>query len=370
MATLLIVQFLIYAVAWVLAAVLLREARAPALLWALYGAFTAAAFEAMFTAFQPGRRVISAPAAMLFVLAYACAALGMDAFMRQRWQHLSVWFFHLAAAESFLLTAECLRWPDRVFALGYNLFVFVLLVVPMLKLRRRVVKEFGAWGWAALAPGVLMAAILLNREAQWVFEPSTLQPLLPAASNSILMTSAMFAAGAFNVTFVGFVLGRAMLRLRRLVEIDPLSGLLNRAGLGRVATQMWQVAARSHQPLSVAFVDINDFKKVNDTAGHEAGDRAIAQVAAVLRRIGRGADTVGRWGGDEFLIWMPSTDAEGARLAAERIRAALQAEAIRGVGDTPITLSVGLATRRPDDSSVEALIERADADMYRDKSHA
>jgi diguanylate cyclase (GGDEF)-like protein len=183
------------------------------------------------------------------------------------------------------------------------------------------------------------------------------------------MTSAMFAAGAFNVTFVGFVLGRAMLGLRRLIEIDPLSGLLNRAGLGRVAMQMWQVAARSQQPLSVAFVDINDFKKVNDTAGHEAGDRAISQVAAVLRRIGRAADTVGRWGGDEFLIWMPSTDAEGARLAAERIRTALQAEAIRGAGDTPITLSIGLATRRPDDSGVEALIERADADMYRDKGH-
>jgi two-component system cell cycle response regulator len=120
-------------------------------------------------------------------------------------------------------------------------------------------------------------------------------------------------------------------------------------------------AARHHYELSVAVVDIDRFKSVNDTHGHSAGDAVLQEVARRLAAAARVEDVVGRWGGEEFIVILPHCGVEGAAVVAERIREEVSATPVRWNGSVsiPVTVSVG-CTGGGDDG----LIERADAALY------
>ncbi len=145
---------------------------------------------------------------------------------------------------------------------------------------------------------------------------------------------------------------------------DALSGMLNRYGLQRVLTHEHAEARRYTRPLSCLMVDLDNFKTINDTFGHMAGDVALKQVAGILNEIVRRSDMVSRYGGDEFLVLLPETDLEGAEALAEKIRAAASS---RKFGDgSPhfqVTLSIGAATLA-DDESGNDMIARADMALY------
>jgi two-component system cell cycle response regulator len=152
-------------------------------------------------------------------------------------------------------------------------------------------------------------------------------------------------------------------RLEALIFEDPLTGLSNRRFiLTQLAAQV--SAARRHgRPFSVAMLDIDHFKAVNDRHGHAAGDHVLAEVTQVLRRNLRAEDQLGRLGGEEFLALLPDADDPAAAAAAEKLRAEVEHRAIEVEGHAvDVTISIGWATW--DGEAPDALLRRADDALY------
>ncbi|HJU07909.1 MAG TPA: diguanylate cyclase [Rhodanobacteraceae bacterium] len=155
----------------------------------------------------------------------------------------------------------------------------------------------------------------------------------------------------------------------RMAEFDALTGVLNRGAILRRLRDAWDAARARGQPLAVLFLDIDHFKRINDTRGHAAGDACLhAVVGAIQEQLGN-ADRLGRYGGEEFLVVLRGTSARIAEQVAERIVA--RAAGLRvPVGDQPVelTVSIGVAVLQADTPSVETLVECADTAQYRAKA--
>jgi len=154
-------------------------------------------------------------------------------------------------------------------------------------------------------------------------------------------------------------------RLANAALTDLLTGLPNRRSAMDQLEQAWSAASRSGLPLAVMVVDIDHFKRINDTYGHAAGDRVLREAAAILRASARREDSVCRIGGEEFLVICPNTDLESVMQSAERLRANLCAKRI-AIGDTEktLTVSIGVATREPGTADMDALVSLADQGLY------
>jgi diguanylate cyclase (GGDEF)-like protein/PAS domain S-box-containing protein len=173
--------------------------------------------------------------------------------------------------------------------------------------------------------------------------------------------------------FLFVVLGNQALqqRLERQARTDALTGLLNRRAfledLGRRLRRQAQDPLRAGRAEgALLFLDLDNFKPINDRLGHEAGDAALVSVAGLLRELVRPTDMAARLGGDEFALWLEDADAEGAAgRAAAVCAAAARLDHRLGDGTPPITFSIGGAIRQPGTAETpEALLARADAAMY------
>lgn len=163
---------------------------------------------------------------------------------------------------------------------------------------------------------------------------------------------------------------KAEAALQELAATDPLTGLFNRRHFFSVAEFMVGDALRYHFPLSVMILDIDYFKQVNDTYGHAVGDSAIKLLAVTIKSIIRTADVAARFGGDEFVILMPHTNAQQALQFAERLRLYLADNALMaGQKPFPFTLSIGIASssEQADFTKIDSLLEQADQALYRAK---
>lgn len=162
---------------------------------------------------------------------------------------------------------------------------------------------------------------------------------------------------------------RAQTQLVRLACTDELTGIANRrTGMERLAVEL-ERARRSDQPLSCVLLDLDDFKRVNDTLGHSAGDTVLKAASWALARAARRYDTVSRVGGEEFLVLLPGIGADAVLEIAERVRRAISAEcsALAGIKRT-VTASAGVAIAAPGtDESPDQLLARADRALYRAK---
>jgi two-component system cell cycle response regulator len=152
-------------------------------------------------------------------------------------------------------------------------------------------------------------------------------------------------------------------RIERHLYEDPLTGVYNRRFVFAQLHALVSSARRHERPLSVAVIDLDGFKAINDERGHAVGDHVLAAVAGALRASVRAEDAVGRLGGEEFVVLLPDTAAEAAQHAAERLRAAVSA----ADGPEPITASVGWAALAPDESP-DDLVRRADEALYAAKA--
>ncbi|MCC7292380.1 MAG: response regulator [Phycisphaerales bacterium] len=160
----------------------------------------------------------------------------------------------------------------------------------------------------------------------------------------------------------------ANIKLHRLATTDELTGLTNRREALRRVDELWESSTRYSEPLSCIMIDIDHFKRFNDTYGHDVGDRVLKQTAATLKRCTRGGERTCRVGGEEFLLVCPKTRAEGAAIAAERMRRAVEDAPLMHHGQRlGITLSLGVAERAPAMSSVDDLLKAADGALYRAK---
>jgi diguanylate cyclase (GGDEF)-like protein len=162
---------------------------------------------------------------------------------------------------------------------------------------------------------------------------------------------------------------RLVRQLRDAAETDLVTGVYSHRHLQDRVRQETARAARSHAPLSVLMVDLDDFKLVNDRHGHQAGDRVLRAIAGALRAAVRTSDVVARYGGDEFVVLMPDTDAEEAEQVAQRAADAVAsiAHPMADGSDVHVSCSVGLAIHPRDGRSGKALLRAADAAMYTHK---
>jgi len=153
-------------------------------------------------------------------------------------------------------------------------------------------------------------------------------------------------------------------RVEELSVTDHLTGLYNRTRLDEIFHYEIPQSIRYGLPLSIIMVDIDHFKEVNDTYGHLTGDHVLKELSDILRIHERKTDTLGRWGGEEFLIILPKTDLNGSRDRAERIRIMIESHVFPIVGHK--TASFGIAQLQENDT-MASLIERADKALYRAK---
>lgn len=184
----------------------------------------------------------------------------------------------------------------------------------------------------------------------------------------IVVVTVLLVLGVFL-----FVLGRLRDRekhLEMLSKTDPLTGITNRREFFDALERELARADRRRAPLAVAILDLDHFKAVNDRHGHHAGDAVLVAAAGTLAGELRRNDVLARWGGEEFVLLLPDTDADGARVVAERCRAKLQAGPVDFEGKAiEVTASFGVAARQTGAAAAsgDALVRAADEALYRAK---
>ncbi len=264
------------------------------------------------------------------------------------------------------LPLAALRWMMLGLETGFGLACIALLAVTLLSLRRG--DRSAVLGVVSIAPFLAIIAAEL--------------------SGSRLLVSYRIEILQLAVTWfliaMGYALTRRFSHLRRqhdamrvLAATDALTGLPNRrSGLARLE-QLFGHSRESREPLTVGFVDIDLFKRINDGHGHDVGDRVLVAVADALAASMRGREDVVRMGGEEFLVVMPGVDLATATPRLERMR-----RRVREAGDSlaieglQVTASIGLASLREGDEDPASLLRRADGAMYqakqagRDRVHA
>jgi diguanylate cyclase (GGDEF)-like protein len=157
-------------------------------------------------------------------------------------------------------------------------------------------------------------------------------------------------------------------KLRAQALQDPLTGLLNRRGFSDAARQHLAACKRSQIPFLLCALDLNDFKAINDTFGHDAGDAALIEMAALLKRTFRDADIICRAGGDEFVVLVTATTASEGSTMQARLESALACRNAALPRELPLSSSIGIAAWTPDsESSFSDLLRHADAAMYEHK---
>lgn len=167
-------------------------------------------------------------------------------------------------------------------------------------------------------------------------------------------------------------LRRTLDKLEKQATIDDLTGLRNRRAIYEIGRQEIGRANRDESPLSILFLDIDKFKNINDTYGHQAGDQALKLTAQLLQDNIRNYDMAGRWAGDEFIVLLPNTNAKDASDLGERVLKAFNRKAMLLTNGTKIVVnvSIGMHTWRPGTAELpdlDVLVRLADEAMYKAK---
>jgi diguanylate cyclase len=159
-----------------------------------------------------------------------------------------------------------------------------------------------------------------------------------------------------------------MAETRQLLNEDALTGTLNRRGLDQTLTREIARAQRSNQFLTIGMLDLDFFKRVNDTYGHDAGDQMLVHFTSLIKSIMRKSDALVRYGGEEFTLILPDTDARGAHLVLGRLQQMMSKSALNYEGQQiNTTFSAGVAALR-DNENAHALLRRADEALYSAKN--
>ena len=157
--------------------------------------------------------------------------------------------------------------------------------------------------------------------------------------------------------------------LESISQTDELTGLNNRRAFNELVQSEAKKAGRYNHPYSVMMIDIDDLKQINDSIGHEAGDRLLRIVANVMKETFRATDMLARYGGDEFIVLLTETDAEYAREAGDRVKTAIANTSVNMDGHAiSSTVSIGLASFPEDSGDVDEIMKRADQALYQSKS--
>lgn len=185
----------------------------------------------------------------------------------------------------------------------------------------------------------------------------------------ILTEFAPFVLVAYITTMFSSDIRYGLNKAKLMSETDDLTELLNRRGFAVAADRMFGQSVRHNRALSIMMIDSDNLKQVNDSLGHDAGDRLLKLLAKSIQGQLRNTDIIARYGGDEFILLLPETTAEGALDAANRIRYAVSNTPLGSHGSSiKTTVSVGIATYPEDGCTLDALVSNADEAMYKAKN--
>lgn len=217
--------------------------------------------------------------------------------------------------------------------------------------------------WHAGIRGCVVASVLSS--AGWT--ASNMLAGMRFSSDVIWVANALLHAAAF--LFVGYLLARLRRSLERQMQLsrtDSLTRLRNSRAFYDEAPPMLSLCARRQRPVTLAYLDLDNFKSVNDELGHRAGDEMLRRVADKLRESLRPSDLCARLGGDEFAILFPELDADAAITTLERLRTGVAAAAHSPA--RAVSVSIGAVTFVSGPFDLEQMIQQADALMYQTKA--
>ncbi|MBJ7519087.1 MAG: GGDEF domain-containing protein [Solirubrobacteraceae bacterium] len=202
------------------------------------------------------------------------------------------------------------------------------------------------WATTAVSGVLLFGGCLIANPRMLLDEPATVY---------------LWIATLVGVTGIATILSHSERAARADAVLDVLTGLLNRKALSRRALELESQARVTGLPVSVVACDLDGFKAINDSAGHDAGDAALQDVAYAMRKALRGFDLIYRVGGDEFIVLLPGAEAPEAVELAERLRAAV--DDLDGIAAT-VTLSLGVATQTDGTFLLSEITAQADEALY------
>lgn len=289
-------------------------------------------------------------------------ALTMHFSVPRRW-HWPWW--PVALAIVFCLAAPDEIWQRQV--IGNTIAALQVLLAAVVVLWQKGQRTLlrGLMG----ASGVIAAGMLAARALD-VFQAGEAQCLAQVKTTQMSLMFLGFFVFRFTFMF-GFILlieGRQREAVTRLARLDPLTEAYNRRTFIELAERELARCRRHGRSASLLMFDLDHFKKINDTRGHQAGDEVLCHVKDVVERCLRSADLFARYGGEEFVVLMPETTLAGAARLAERLRMAIASTPMQG--DIPVTASLGVAgTAMVDEAcTLDNLLAEADRAMYAAKA--
>jgi len=282
------------------------------------------------------------------------AWIGARVASRRRYPGVAVLLLFIEVVSHAILACHMLGWNS-----GFH--YYLIPIVPFLMFHDRLSTRTAVIGSVAVT-----VTYLLLRAATIDVVPSSVGPAVLRAVDYGNIAIPLVALGVISVYF-RFASIEVERHMESLAMTDALTKLPNRRRMRELLDAERVRCARDGHPFGVVLGDIDGFKLINDTCGHDCGDHVLAEVAVALRAVLRGQDAIARWGGEEFLFLLPDTDLRGAGVVAEKLRSALEAATITfAERRVPVAMTFGVAvvTRG---TTVQDAIARADRALYSGK---
>jgi diguanylate cyclase (GGDEF)-like protein len=288
--------------------------------------------------------------------------------LQDRFHPRQVIIFRLKAEEDFLeavaamspLPEDLRHWPViegrhncKSVRMGRSFLVNDVTLEPLCPSKFVLPREGSYFCGPLIAGGIIIGAVRLEGEANfWTMErQSLLESYLSGAATALS-----------NL--------RLLQSMKQQANIDPLTGLYNRRFLEEYARKWMAMARRKELPLGFLMMDLDHFKSFNDIYGHEVGDRILRQFAKTITQATRETNLSARFGGEEFVILLPDTDAKSCFMVAERIRKAVEHMTVPSGTEKPlpqITVSIGVATYPEHGEALEEVLQASDKALYESK---
>ncbi len=243
-------------------------------------------------------------------------------------------------------------------------FAFSFSIIMLLLGAVSVYSGFKLARYFLLAAIAVIVGATLTTLSSWGFIPFTIWTFRAVEIGMLFDATLLALALAYQF----HLLQEAKIRAERLAQLDPLTGLNNRRAFYDKAEPLWSTGLRKGRHASIILIDIDMFKQINDTHGHAHGDAALIAIATTLLKLIRQGDVLARWGGEEFVAFLPETNIEEAIALAERLRAAIASTPTQHASATTnLTASFGVASKEAHHLTLDALISDADRYLYQSK---
>ena len=301
---------------------------------------------------------------VLLSCVFALFTEGVCQFQRRRPPRWLLWSPVVLVA---ILISVLLPWYQARVAAGVFIYVVQSLILVLIVLQRR--KETAGVGQYFLATGflVLIALMLLQGVGVVLYRNEIKSMLTPHWVPSVVFLASAMCTMVVSLGLILMAKERADERNRKLAMRDELTGLINRRSLLDSLEQQLAMAKRQGQPLALLMIDIDYFKQVNDTYGHQTGDEVLKHMAQAIAGRTRAQDLPGRLGGEEFLVILPNTHLQGAVQLAEILRQGIEGSPFQSASGQAIaiTISLGVAGQSQlKDPQCDDMISAADQALY------